>query len=106
MKLFVDDQINDPDAPNRHPPEGWVGVATAEEAIALLRSGVVEEIKLDHDLGREMTGYDVALFIEEGACLGTLKPLILHSSHSANPLGKRKINAALLNARKYWMEVV
>lgn len=105
MKLFVDDQINDPSAPTRHTPEGWVGVATAEEAIALIDSGVVTAIDLDHDLGDgRLTGYDVAEHIEKGAYLGTIKYIQCYGSHSANPDGRKQINAALRQARKYWLE--
>jgi ABC-type uncharacterized transport system fused permease/ATPase subunit len=69
MKVWLDDL--------REAPQGWVHVRSPEEAIALLRSGKVEELSLDHDLGlvdqngREITGYDVLTWIENGAWLGT-----------------------------------
>ena len=42
-----------------------------DEAIALLESGAVEELSLDHDLGDDErgTGYDVVLWIEEAVAL-------------------------------------
>jgi hypothetical protein len=77
----------------REAPEGWVHVKTPEEAIDLLRSGEVEEISLDHDLGlatpeAERNGYDVLVWLEEALATGAWKrnvPLI--RIHSANPVG-------------------
>ena len=45
----------------RDTPEGWVRVYWPHEAIELLKTGTVEEISLDHDLGDDDkgTGYDV-----------------------------------------------
>lgn len=74
---------------------------TADEAIALLKTGLVEEISLDHDLGLEKTGYTVALFIEESAYNGSLLPLKI-KIHSQNPVGKEKMKQAIRNAFKFW----
>lgn len=54
VRLYLDDE--------RLTPIGWTRVYTAAEAIALLASGGVAEISLDHDLGppEAGTGYDVA----------------------------------------------
>ena len=51
----------------RDTPEGWVRVYWPHEAIELLKTGAVEEISLDHDLGDDDngTGYDVVTWIEE-----------------------------------------
>lgn len=59
MKVYLDDE--------RETPEGWVRVYWPEEAIELLKSGKVNELSLDHDLGDDEhgTGYDVVLWIEE-----------------------------------------
>lgn len=43
MKLFVDDR--------REEPLGWAKATTGESAIELLKTGEVEEISLDHDMG-------------------------------------------------------
>lgn len=96
MKVFLDDE--------RPTPEGWHRVYTADEAISLLRTGKVKEISLDHDLGDDKkfgTGYDVASFIEERAFFGTMKP-VRWSIHSANPVGRKNMLAALENANKMW----
>jgi len=78
MRIFLDDE--------RQTPEGWVRVKWPDEAIALLKSGFVEEISLDHDLGDDArgTGYDVILWIEEAVALHSFKPprIIVHSANS------------------------
>ncbi len=58
MKVYLDDE--------RQTPEGWYRVYWPEEAINLLKQGIVTEIGLDHDLGDDEhgTGYDVILWIE------------------------------------------
>lgn len=85
-------------------PEGFTHWArTASEAIDLLRTGTVDEISFDHDLGPEEagSGYDVAKFIEEQAHLGKLKPMNWHI-HSANPVGRANIEAAMKSAEYFW----
>jgi Cyclic-phosphate processing Receiver domain len=65
-------------------------VTRVTDTIELLKTGKVEELSLDHDLGtvdeagRESTGYDVLLWIEEQVALHGLVPPVLHV-HSANP---------------------
>ena len=94
-KLFLDDV--------RDTPNGWVRAFTAPEAIALLAAGGIDEISLDHDLGEGEagTGYDVAVWIEEQAALGQLAP-IRWSIHSANPVGRARMEAALRSAERFW----
>ena len=51
-KLFLDDQIHDSDAPDRHVPEGFIGAASSAEAMRLVQElGPPEYMDLDHDLG-------------------------------------------------------
>ena len=59
MKVYLDDE--------RETPEGWVRVYWPHEAIELLKTGKVEEISLDHDLGDDEkgTGYDVVTWVED-----------------------------------------
>lgn len=61
MKVFLDDE--------RTTPEGWVRVYWPGESIALLQTGQVTDISLDHDLGDDArgTGYDGALGGRVGA---------------------------------------
>lgn len=85
-------------------PEGYdVHVKTAQEAINLLKSGRVCMISLDHDLGDESveTGYTVARYIEQAAHEGTLG-FVAVNLHTANPVGRRNMEAAIRNAQRAW----
>lgn len=79
MKVFLDDE--------RATPEGWTRVYWPSEAIALLQTGAVQELSLDHDLGDDArgTGYDVILWIEEQVALRGFSPpqIVVHSANSA-----------------------
>jgi len=102
MKIWLDDQINDMSCPNRHTPEGFIGVDNAEEAIKMIESGNVEYISFDHDLGDNVkTGYDVALVIEELAYFGKINK-IEWDIHSANPVGADNIKKAMISAERFW----
>lgn len=67
MKVFLDDL--------REAPPGWTQVRWPSEAIALLETGLVSHLALDHDLGdaetadhegrAERTGYQVLVWLQE-----------------------------------------
>jgi len=85
IRVFLDDV--------RDTPDGWLRAYTASEAIALLESGRVTEISLDHDLGddeRNGTGYTVACWIEEQVALHGFEPPTI-KIHSANSVGRERI---------------
>ena len=90
MKLFLDDK--------RKPPTGWTLIKWPEEAIEYLKSGKVEIISLDHDLGDDDhgTGYDVILWIEKEVVLHNFKPpkIIVHSSNAS---ARIKMEAGIKN---------
>lgn len=94
MKLFLDDIRNPPD-------ESWVIARTYEEAIQHLMTGWVEEVSLDHDLGTERTGYDVAREIERLVRFGVIDPPNWRV-HSANPVGRANIERALKAVDEWW----
>ena len=48
MKVWLDDE--------RGAPEGWMRVRWPDEAIALLKTGQVTHLSLDHDLGDDVRG--------------------------------------------------
>lgn len=92
MNVFLDDL--------RPAPEGWVRVLWPDEAIALLKTGEVTHLSLDHDLGddRRGTGYDVLLWIEEAVAVnGFRAPEII--IHSANPAARQRMAAAIAAIR-------
>lgn len=96
MKIWLDDE--------RPMPLGFdYHARTAHEAIELLEAGGVTTISLDHDLGDEQngTGYDVACYIEQAAYNGMFAPIEV-TIHSANPVGRDRMQQALDRAREFW----
>jgi hypothetical protein len=98
MRVFLDDA--------REAPDGWVRTRTPEETIALLRSGEVTALSLDHDLGldtpeRERTGYSVLVWLEteigEGRWRFQLPQITIHG---ANPLGRLRMQRAIESIRR------
>lgn len=88
MKVYLDDE--------RPTPHGWRRVHWPDEAIALLETGEVTEISLDHDLGDDDrgTGYDVVLWIEEAVALRGFTPPKMHV-HSANSSARAKMESGI-----------
>jgi CheY-like chemotaxis protein len=94
MKLFVDDV--------RVPPDStWEVVRTAQEAIDLLKDGNVDVLSLDHDLGEDLTGYDVIKWIEEQVYTKDFKSPEEIFVHSANPVGAKNIQQAIESIKRY-----
>ena len=94
MRIYLDDE--------RETPDGWVRVFWPDEAIALLKSGRVEEISLDHDLGDDErgTGYDVLLWLEEQVVVNGFRPPKIRV-HSANSSARHKMEAAIDSIAKH-----
>ena len=121
MRVYLDDV--------RKTPEGFTDRAyTARQAIALLETGNVEFISLDHDLGDachfcgvvshngvysgascikavctcdcHITGYEVACWIEMNVRLKQIR-MPQWTCHSANPAGKKRIEAAMESAERF-----
>lgn len=88
MKVYLDDE--------RPAPRGWRRVRWPDEAIALLESGGVTHISLDHDLGDDArgTGYDVVLWIEHAVATSGFIPPVL-AVHSANSSARIKMEAGI-----------
>ena len=88
MRIYLDDE--------RETPPGWRRVYWPDEAIALLKTGEVVEISLDHDLGDDErgTGYDVVLWIEEAVVTEQFKPPVM-VVHSANSSAREKMEAGI-----------
>lgn len=94
MKIWLDDQIDSV----RTPPEGWVGVKTAQEVIALLETGKVEALHLDHDLGDEEivgNGYKVLVWVEEAVAMRGFVPPSVIELHTANQAVYTKMEQAI-----------
>lgn len=94
MRIYLDD-IREPKT------SGWTIVRTANEAINLIKKyrNEITEISFDHDLGDdEMTGYDVAKWIEAECFFGMKCPK--WNIHSANPVGAKNIKMAMEAAER------
>jgi hypothetical protein len=94
MKIYLDDE--------RPAPQGWVRCYWPEEVIALLAKENVTEISLDHDLGDwtntpERTGYDVLGWLEREVHDSGYqsRPFPKIHVHSANPVAKKRMKAAI-----------
>lgn len=94
MKLWLDDVRPMPPDYDKH-------VTCAADAIIELASGKVTKISFDHDLGQDRTGYDVACAIETGA-YDNMIPKLEWEIHSANPVGRKNIEAAMQSAERWW----
>jgi hypothetical protein len=96
MKVYLDDQ--------REAPEGWVRTKTPAETIELLKSGQVEVLSLDHDLGEDEsvgTGYHVLLWLEKEVYTKDFKPPTDMRVHSANSAARPKMEQAIEQIKRY-----
>lgn len=79
MFLYLDDL--------RNPKNNSFHVArNYQDCIDIIQFNTIEYLSLDHDLGEDKTGYDVAKFIVQK---GIEIPVI--NIHSANPVGRDNI---------------
>jgi hypothetical protein len=87
IRLWVDD-----DKVDRAPTEGWLQVTTAWEARAVLATGRVSELSLDHDLGHDRwygRGVDVTDWLAERQHIGRPAwPSTSITLHTANADGR------------------
>ncbi len=94
MKVYLDDL--------RPTPDGWTRVYWPDEAIELLKTGSVDVISLDHDLGDDErgTGNDVLLWIEEAVITRSFEPPEIRV-HSANSAARMKMEAGIKTIIKF-----
>lgn len=96
MQVWLDDE--------RPAPDGWHHCRWPDEVIALLKTGKVEVVSLDHDLGDDKrgTGYDVLLWIEEHVWETRKKPpkIIIHT---ANPAARLRMARAKTQIYRLWL---
>jgi hypothetical protein len=94
IRLWLDDV--------RPMPDGFdVWVKESFWAKMLIAKRLVSHISFDHDLGEGKTGYDVAKLIEELAYDKELAPMTW-DIHSANPVGRKRIEQAMQSAERFW----
>ncbi len=98
------DDLRDP-KDHGFPQALWV--KDPKEAIRLAQEGKIRRISFDHDLGvfdedgKEISGAEVAKAFEEMAFHGQLQAVPQWSVHSANPEGRRRIEAAMSAAERF-----
>jgi hypothetical protein len=94
MKIYLDD-IRDPKT------EGWTVIRDPHEAMELIKSGIVEEISFDHDLGENFpSGADVAAVVEYCCYYNKIK-CPKWNIHSANPVGTVNIENTMKSAKSF-----
>lgn len=95
INVWLDDE--------RAEPEGWVRVRWPSEAIELLRTGNVDTISLDHDLGDDTigTGYDVLTWIEETSFIDKIFVLPKILLHTMNPVAREKMKRTIVSIEKH-----
>ena len=83
------------------PEEYALWCKTAQECLEAVKTGNVDYISFDHDLGDPLTGYWVATNIEDMAYLHKINR-IGWDVHSDNPAGRKNIDAAMESAWRIW----
>lgn len=86
INLFVDDERDlDTFMPGSYAGT-WLYARNFKQAVSLLSLNNINEISLDHDLGKGKTGYDLAKWMTTNK---KWPPIV--RVHSANPVGKSNI---------------
>ena len=88
FNLYVDDI--------RSAPTGWVLARTIKESINYLKTGNVDCLSLDHDLGSKQTGMDIVNYCIDKQIFPNRIEI-----HSKNPVGKQNMIAMLLRYGPY-----
>lgn len=97
-KLWIDDQIHDPDTPMRHIPPGYIGAESSYDALILIKiKGIPEYISFDHDLGGEDT---TMKFLHKLVELYPNGPVPEYQIHSQNPVGAKNIVSFMYSWKK------
>jgi hypothetical protein len=93
IQIWLDDE--------RRAPFGMVQTNTAEDTIELLKKCKVSVLSLDHDLGENRkTGYSVLTWMEQQVATTKYVPPTHIYVHSANPVGRKKMDMAINKIRK------
>jgi hypothetical protein len=95
LRVWLDDAKEMPDGYN-------VWIKNAHKMADLIDAGNVSHISFDYDLGSDsLTGYSVALYIEQLAYYHQINP-ITWEIHTSNAVGKKAIKETMESAEYYW----
>ncbi len=85
VKIWLDDI--------RPAPEGWIHAKSVLEAIKLFKEHYpdISDMSLDHDLGDDMDGIKLVLWMAENGLWPRQKPRV----HSMNPVGRTNMEALI-----------
>lgn len=98
-KLWIDDQIDDPDAPERWVPPGFKGASSSKEACKLvIRYGLPAYMDLDHDLKGNDTTMKFLYWLADNYPNG---PIPKYNVHSLNPVGRANMILFMRDWEKY-----
>lgn len=106
--LWVDDCRNPYEADRLNvspiaPPFEVYWAQSYDDAIGYLEQQWPDVVCLDHDLGGERTGYDIAKQIVN-RCMDEGLPLPAYASQSDNPAGRENIMRLLDNYQRFAVE--
>jgi hypothetical protein len=112
MKIWLDDQFDDPDLPERKPPEGYVGVHNFVEFRSILEEAIqkgepIEAIDFDNDLGEgEMEGYKIFEWAAHTYPREVLHDEVILNVHSKNPVRAQHIREQIETLRQNREELI
>lgn len=101
MKIWIDDQVDDPETPERHANEGFMPANSVEAAKSLVEKyGPPEFLELDHDLG--IANGSPTTVMEFLKWLAERYPDSVpgYAVHSRNPAGVENIHSFMRSWKK------
>lgn len=112
MKIFLDDQMNEPGMPSRQVPDGFVGVRDFEEfkqvfMSALAHGEQIEALDFDNDLGEgKMEGWEIAKWLTEThpEIFENIGDLKTHSENRGG--GREQIERYFSDGKTHWQELI
>ncbi len=97
-KLWLDDQLDDVNTPERHTPDGFIGAKSTYEAMELVKEkGIPAFIDFDFDLGGTDTAQSFLYSLQHEFPEG---PVPRYSVHSRNVYAKEIIGSFLNSWKK------
>ena len=118
MRIWLDDQLDNPEYPERSTPEGWVGAKNFKEfkrliGAALAKGEKIEAINYDNDISKEHIeelrgeeeGWRMARWLnEKHQDIFLSKPEL--EIHSANPAGRKRLEGEIDEALNRTKELI
>lgn len=87
INVYMDDMRPGPSFTAYDDWQDWVIVRSIDNTKKLLENDLVYELSLDHDMGSELTGYDLTKWMAEH----NIWPKSTIHFHTANPVGMKNM---------------